>query len=212
MVEDSWSAYVRRVRATLGVNQSELAARLHVTTRSVSRWETGKGRPDLASRRELRTILYNSSISLKQSVVEARPVYSIVRTLSTNVYDSTIFAISSEFSRFHGISNAKAARGITLQQLIEMSNAPDAFWNFRARMGYRDERLRDIGIDRVAYVSGSHDTPDCKMQFHRASWTLQPLFIDNVLSAEIFMRADPIPALTDHSTLEIVLVDDLLPK
>ena len=33
-------------RRSLGLTQKDLAARLHVTDKAVSRWETGRGLPD----------------------------------------------------------------------------------------------------------------------------------------------------------------------
>lgn len=42
-------ALIARRRKTLALSQAELAERLHVTDKAVSRWETGRGMPGLNS-------------------------------------------------------------------------------------------------------------------------------------------------------------------
>ena len=42
-------ALIARRRKTLALSQAELAERLHVTDKAVSRWETGRGMPGLDS-------------------------------------------------------------------------------------------------------------------------------------------------------------------
>ena len=41
-------AAIRRLRESKGMTQEELSARLHVSSKAVSKWETGKGFPDVS--------------------------------------------------------------------------------------------------------------------------------------------------------------------
>ena len=43
----SFGAFIADQRRTLGLTQAEVAARLHVTDKAVSRWERGVGLPDI---------------------------------------------------------------------------------------------------------------------------------------------------------------------
>lgn len=40
------SNFIKRKRKELGITQEELAAKLFVTEKAISRWETGRGTPD----------------------------------------------------------------------------------------------------------------------------------------------------------------------
>ena len=42
----SFGAFLGQRHKELGLTQKELAQRLHVTDKAVSRWETGRGLPD----------------------------------------------------------------------------------------------------------------------------------------------------------------------
>lgn len=42
-----FGSFVAQLRKERGLTQKELAQRLHVTDKAVSKWETGRGFPDL---------------------------------------------------------------------------------------------------------------------------------------------------------------------
>ena len=45
---DKISNFIKNKRKELGITQSELAEKLFVTEKAVSRWETGKGTPNIS--------------------------------------------------------------------------------------------------------------------------------------------------------------------
>ena len=46
MEQKTIGTLIRQARLAHGLTQKELAERLHVTDKAVSRWETGRGLPD----------------------------------------------------------------------------------------------------------------------------------------------------------------------
>ncbi len=56
-------AAIRRLREKCGLTQAELAETLHVSDKAVSKWETGKGYPDI-------TLLEPLAAALRVSVIE----------------------------------------------------------------------------------------------------------------------------------------------
>ena len=57
-------AAIRSLRETKGMTQEELAARIHVSAKTVSKWETGKGFPDISLLELLASALGISVIEL----------------------------------------------------------------------------------------------------------------------------------------------------
>ncbi|WP_119167704.1 helix-turn-helix domain-containing protein [Algihabitans albus] len=58
-----WAREIRRHRESAGLLQGELAEDLGVTQATVSRWESRRQRPDLASQRRLRRLIWSSVLS-----------------------------------------------------------------------------------------------------------------------------------------------------
>lgn len=54
----SFGAFIADQRRTLGLTQAEVAARLHVTDKAVSRWERGVGLPDINMLEPLAQVLH----------------------------------------------------------------------------------------------------------------------------------------------------------
>lgn len=49
MEKEKFGAYIAQLRKEKGLTQSELAAKLHVTDKAVSKWERGVGFPDISN-------------------------------------------------------------------------------------------------------------------------------------------------------------------
>lgn len=61
-----FGAFVAQLRKEQGLTQKELAERLHVTDKAVSKWETGKGFPDVKLLEPLAQVLGVSLVELLQ--------------------------------------------------------------------------------------------------------------------------------------------------
>ena len=77
-------------RRELGLTQAQLAARLHLTDKAVSRWERGVGLPDLATLEPLAAALEVSLAELMtarrqpQPLPEALPLFWQLNTMGMN--------------------------------------------------------------------------------------------------------------------------------
>ena len=61
-----FGSFVAQLRKERGLTQKELAQRLHVTDKAVSKWETGRGFPDLKLLEPLAQALDISLVELLQ--------------------------------------------------------------------------------------------------------------------------------------------------
>ena len=66
MDNERFGAFVAQIRKEQGLTQKELADRLNVTDKAVSKWETGKGFPDLKLLEPLAQVLGVSLVELMQ--------------------------------------------------------------------------------------------------------------------------------------------------
>ncbi len=78
-------AAIRSLRETKGMTQEELAARIHVSAKAVSKWETGKGFPDVSLLEPLATALGLSVIELLSGCTVRN------RNLSANMLRSRLY-------------------------------------------------------------------------------------------------------------------------
>ena len=67
----SFGAFIADQRRTLGLTQAEVAARLHVTDKAVSRWERGVGLPDINTLEPLAQVLHLTLDELIRTVARA---------------------------------------------------------------------------------------------------------------------------------------------
>ncbi len=74
-----FGAFVAQLRRELGLTQKELADRLNVTDKAVSKWETGKGFPDVKLLEPLAQALGVSLLELMQGRREESDTVSVER-------------------------------------------------------------------------------------------------------------------------------------
>ena len=69
-----FGSFVAQLRKERGLTQKELAQRLHVTDKAVSKWETGRGFPDLKLLEPLAQTLEVSLVELLQGERTSSPL------------------------------------------------------------------------------------------------------------------------------------------
>lgn len=76
-------AVIRRLREQKHMTQEELAAQLYVSSKAVSKWETGQGLPDITLLEPLAKALDISIIELfaGESVVNSNKTHNVARTM-----------------------------------------------------------------------------------------------------------------------------------
>lgn len=78
-------AMIRRLRESKSLTQEELAAKLHVSSKAVSKWETGQGFPDV-------TLLEPISKALDISIIELFSGQSVInRNRASNLLRSVFY-------------------------------------------------------------------------------------------------------------------------
>lgn len=77
MNAQKFGVFVAQQRKEAGMTQAELAARLHVTDKAVSRWERGLGFPDINTLEPLADALGISLAELMQAERRAEPVVTV---------------------------------------------------------------------------------------------------------------------------------------
>ena len=111
-------AMIRRLRESKGLTQEELAAQLHVTSKAVSKWETGQGFPDI-------TLLEPIAKALDISMIELFSGESVInRNRSSNMLRSLLYICPVCGNGILSFGQAVVSCcGITLPPL--QSEAPD---------------------------------------------------------------------------------------
>ena len=94
------SAAIRRIREKRNLTQSQLADRIGVSSKTISKWETGKGLPDVS-------LLQPLSQALNISVIELMNGEQIInRNVSANMLHSKFFVCPVCGNVIHGMGNS----------------------------------------------------------------------------------------------------------
>ncbi len=102
--KDCWPQLVRRLRLSLGVNQSTLAAMLQVDQASVSRWERGLQMPAFGMQLRLRDALYRQEPKFSLEQIEALPVIAAILDFD---HIGLCIAASQRFAESYGCRPAE---------------------------------------------------------------------------------------------------------
>jgi transcriptional regulator with XRE-family HTH domain len=169
-----WAREIRKYREAHGLRQEALAEKLGVSQATISRWESGRQRPDIESQSHLRPLLWSGLIggeALMLHAVRAAPTICAVADRQ-----GRLLAASRAFAGAVGIAPPVGER--VRYDLNAVS--PDAFAVF--------EQAREAGLfdGRLASVSLTSRALLREGTLHsREFW--YPLRLD---SGEIVVRAD----------------------
>ena len=132
-------AVIRRLRESKGLTQSQLAERLDVTDKAISKWETGKGLPDIS-------LIEPLSAALGVSVMELMSGETVInRNVSANM-------LRSKFYVCPVCGNVLHSMGETVVSCCGIALAPLEAEETDERHGVTVEQVED-----EHYVSVSHD-------------------------------------------------------
>lgn len=133
------SAIIRKLRERKSLTQLELAGQLGVTEKAVSKWETGRGYPDIS-------LIGPLSAALGVSVIELFSGENIVNTnRSANMMRSRIYVCPICGNVIHSIGQAVVSCCGILLPSLEAENEDD------------EHRLTVEQIDDEYYVSVPHE-------------------------------------------------------
>ncbi|MEL6287553.1 MAG: helix-turn-helix transcriptional regulator [Pseudomonadota bacterium] len=93
-MEQNWAHDLRAFRLRFGLTQVELALRLGVSQRTISRWERGDDRPNLARQRQLRDLGWRPGSQLLARLKQAVRFCPAPRALS-HTADLRLVAVSA---------------------------------------------------------------------------------------------------------------------
>lgn len=93
-------ATIRRLREEKGITQGELAEKIGVSSKAVSKWETAKGLPDI-------TLLEPLAMALSVSVMELMSGDTVInRNISSNMLRSKFYVCPVCGNVIHAVGNA----------------------------------------------------------------------------------------------------------
>ncbi len=77
MEQKAFGAFIAQLRKEQNMTQSQLAEKLHVTDKAVSKWETGRGMPDIGNLEALGEVLGVTVTELLQCKKQEEPVMRV---------------------------------------------------------------------------------------------------------------------------------------
>ncbi len=148
-------ATIKRLRETLNMTQAELAERISVSDKTISKWETGKGLPDI-------TLIESLAAALKISVIELLRGASVSnRNRACNMKRSKFYVCPICGNVVHAAGETViSCCGITLPALE--ADAPDA--DHPMKIDYTDGKYcatlahpmtKEHSISFIAYLTDS---------------------------------------------------------
>lgn len=199
-----WAKEIRGYREREGLLQEALAEALGVSQATVSRWESGRQRPDIESQQILRPLLWGGLVNAASVMLHA--VRSAPSLSAVGDCEARLLAASPRFAATTGLSPMADAR-----VPIDLRSHAPASWhvfNLVREAGMFEGRIASVAFSgRVQTVEGPRVSEEL--------W--YPLRLE---SGEIALRADVIynrptsaaefEALSDTPEPRIVSMDALL--
>lgn len=103
MRQTDTGALIAQLRKEQGLTQKQLAEQLHISDRTISKWERGAGFPDVSLLEPLADALHCSVVSLLEGRLVEEPAEIDVRSALTVLIRESRSALRRDWSRRFGI-------------------------------------------------------------------------------------------------------------
>lgn len=207
VLTSKWAISLKHYRERLGYTQAALAAQLHVSVKTVSRWESGESEPDNAMKSRVRRTMLAHDMNVFRARIEHSPLYEIVRTIGGN--DAVVIAVSRSYCQFHGLPDQSLIRDRRVDDMIAMSSNPEAFDDFRERLYDLRKALVKELIDEVAYVTGIHHVTRADGVLLLARWIAVPTMVSGTIIMHNTMTWEPCPDPMPDDEVRVTWLTDL---
>ena len=123
MRQTDTGALIAQLRKEQGLTQKQLADQLHISDRTISKWERGAGFPDVSLLEPLADALHCSVVSLLEGRLVEEPAEIDVRSALTVLIQESRSALRRDWSRRFGILCCLLMAGFVIFGILDRSGA-----------------------------------------------------------------------------------------
>ena len=123
MRQTDTGALIAQLRKEQGLTQKQLADQLHISDRTISKWERGAGFPDVSLLEPLADALHCSVVSLLEGRLVEKPAEIDVRSALTALIRESRSALRRDWSRRFGILCCLLIAGFVIFGILDRSGA-----------------------------------------------------------------------------------------
>ena len=123
MRQTDTGALIAQLRKEQGLTQKQLAEQLHISDRTISKWERGAGFPDVSLLEPLADALHCSVVSLLEGRLVEEPAEIDVRSALAVLIRESRSALRRDWSRRFGILCCLLMAGFVIFGILDRSGA-----------------------------------------------------------------------------------------
>ena len=123
MRQTDTGALIAQLRKEQGLTQKQLAEQLHISDRTISKWERGPGFPDVSLLEPLADALHCSVVSLLEGRLVEEPAEIDVRSALTVLIRESRSALRRDWRRRFGILCCLLIAGFVIFGILDRSGA-----------------------------------------------------------------------------------------
>ena len=123
MRQTDTGALIAQLRKEQGLTQKQLAEQLHISDRTISKWERGAGFPDVSLLEPLADALHRSVVSLLEGRLVEEPAEIDVRSALAVLIRESRSALRRDWSRRFGILCCLLIAGFVIFGILDRSGA-----------------------------------------------------------------------------------------
>ena len=123
MRQTDTGALIAQLRKEQGLTQKQLAEQLHISDRTISKWERGAGFPDVSLLEPLADALHCSVVSLLEGRLVEEPAEIDVRSALAVLIRESRSALRRDWSRRFGILCCLLVAGFVIFGILDRSSA-----------------------------------------------------------------------------------------